>query len=53
MGAAQELEIDRVPRGVGDVIGTVTDEITRTLQLLGLAGAEHPGQSHVRLRTGG
>ncbi len=40
-------------RGVEAAITILTDEITRTLQLLGIAGLEHLERSHVRLRTGG
>jgi L-lactate dehydrogenase (cytochrome) len=39
-------------RGVAAAISILTDEITRTLQLLGVADPEHLDRSHVRLRTG-
>jgi L-lactate dehydrogenase (cytochrome) len=39
-------------RGVAAAISILTDEITRTLQLLGVADLEHLERSHVRLRIG-
>jgi len=40
-------------RGVDRAIGILTQEITRTLQLLGVRRAEELNRSHVSLRQAG